>query len=80
MLVQDFKTSRSAWSDHQAEEQLLLCDDLVRRQIPGKQLHLQFAVITKAMSPKAQLLEATFDENKQERTKQVFENVWTAIQ
>ena len=43
VVVQDFKTSRSAWNDYQAEdqsEQLMLYADLVRRLIPGKQLRL----------------------------------------
>ena len=83
VVVQDFKTSRSAWNEYQAEdqsEQLLLYADLVRRLVPGKQLRLQFAVITKAKSPKVQLLEANFDESKLERTKRVFENVWSTIQ
>ena len=83
VVVQDFKTSRSAWNEYQAEdqsEQLLLYGDLVRRLVPGKQLRLQFAVITKAKNPKVQLLEANFDESKLERTKRVFENVWSTIQ
>lgn len=83
VVVLDFKTSRSAWSEYQAEdqsEQLLLYADLVRRLVPGKQLRLQFAVITKAKAPKVQLLEANFDESKLERTKRVFENVWSSIQ
>ena len=83
VVVQDFKTSRSAWNEYQAEdqsEQLLLYADLVRKLIPGKKLRLQFAVITKAKSPKVQLLEASFDESKLDRTKRVFENVWSAIQ
>ncbi len=83
VVVQDFKTSRSAWNDQQAEnqsEQLLLYADLVRRLIPGKRLRLQFAVITKAKSPKVQLLEASFEQSKLDRTKRVFESVWSAIQ
>ena len=83
VIVQDFKTSRSAWTDQQAEdqsEQLLLYADLARRLVPGKQLRLQFAVITKAKMPKVQLLETEFDENRLNRTKRVFESVWSAIQ
>ena len=83
VVVQDFKTSRSAWNEYQAEdqsEQLLLYADLVWSLIPGKQLRLQFAVITKAKNLKVQLLEANFDESKLERTKRVFENVWSSIQ
>ena len=83
VVIQDFKTSKSAWNEYQADdqsEQLLLYAALVRRLIPGKQLRLQFAVITKAKTPKVQLLEARFDESKLDRTKRVFENVWSAIQ
>jgi putative RecB family exonuclease len=83
VVVQDFKTSRSAWTAQQAEdqaEQLLLYADLVRGLVPGKQLRLQFAVLTKAKAPKVQLLEASFDQCKLDRTKRVFESVWTAIQ
>ncbi len=83
VVVLDFKTSRSAWNDQQAEnqsEQLFLYADLVRRLIPGKRLRLQFAVITKAKSPNVQLLEASFEQSKLDRTKRVFESVWSAIQ
>jgi putative RecB family exonuclease len=83
ILVQDFKTSRSAWKAHQAEdqsEQLLLYADLARRLVPGKRLRLQFAVVTKGKTPKCQLLEAKFDQAKLDRTKQVFSHVWSAIQ
>jgi len=83
IIVRDFKTSRSAWNQEQAadqSDQLLLYADLVRKIIPGKQLRLQFAVITKAKDPKVQLLEAVFDEGKLDRTKRIFETVWSAIQ
>ena len=83
IVVRDFKTSRSAWNPEQAadqSDQLLLYADLVRKVIPGKQLRLQFAVITKARDPKIQLLEASFDESKLDRTKRIFETVWSAIQ
>lgn len=83
VIVQDFKTSRSAWNEQQASdqsEQLLLYADLVRGLVPGKRLRLQFAVITKAKTPKVQLLEAPFDAGRLERTKRVFESVWAAIE
>ena len=83
IVIQDFKTSRSTWSDQQAAdqaEQLLLYADLARRLVPGKRLRLQFAVVTKAKTPKCQLIEANFDESKLDRTKQVFSHVWSAIQ
>ena len=51
------KTSRSDCNDFQAEdqsEQLLLYGDLSRRLVPGKKVRLQFAVVTKAKTPKVQ--------------------------
>ena len=83
VVIRDFKTSRSAWDQQQADDQsdqLLLYADLVRKVMPGKQLRLQFAVLTKARDPKVQLLETRFDEDKLGRTKRVFETVWSAIQ
>ena len=67
VVVQDFKTSRSAWSEQQAEdqsEQLLLYADLARSLIPGKKLRLQFAVVTKGKTPKCQSLEARVRPNQ----------------
>ena len=83
IVIRDFKTSRSLWNPEQADEQadqLLLYADLVRQVIPGKALRLQFAVITKARDPKVQLLEASFQQSKLDRTKRVFHTVWSAIQ
>ena len=83
VIVRDFKTSRSAWDEPQAvdqSDQLLLYADLVRKVMPGKQLRLQFAVMTKTRDPKVQLLETNFDERKLNRTKRIFQTVWSAIQ
>lgn len=83
VIIQDFKTARSAWSSEQAEEsaeQLLLYGDLVRRLVPGKALRLRFAVITKTKDPKLQILDAEFDAERLERTKGVFKAVWSAVQ
>lgn len=83
VIIQDFKTARSAWSFEQAEEsaeQLLLYGDLVRRLVPGKALKLRFAVITKTKDPKVQILDTPFDTDRLRRAKQVFQHVWLAIQ
>ena len=83
VIIQDFKTARSVWSPEQAHdqaEQLLLYGDLVRRLKPGKELKLRFAVITKTKDPKVQVLDTPFDTARLDRTKQVFQNVWLAIQ
>ena len=83
VIVQDFKTSRSAWSPEQADEQaeqLLLYGELARRLIPGKDLRLRFVVLTKTQYPQVQLLETPFGEVRLERTRQVVRHVWSAIQ
>ena len=83
IIIQDFKTARSAWSPEQAHdqgEQLLLYGELVRRLKPGKELKLRFAVITKTKDPKVQVLDTSFDTARLDRTKHVFQNVWSAIQ
>jgi putative RecB family exonuclease len=83
VVIQDFKTARSAWNTEQADEsaeQLLLYGDLARRLVPGKDLKLRFAIITKTKEPKVQVLDAKFDAERLDRTKQMFKTVWSAIQ
>jgi putative RecB family exonuclease len=83
VIIQDFKTARSAWSPDQADEsseQLLLYGDLIRQLVPGKDLKLRFAIITKAKEPKVQVIDAKFDAERLDRTKQMFKTVWSAIQ
>lgn len=82
VTVTDLKTARSRWSQDQAEdagEQLLLYSELVRRLVPGKELRLEFAVITKSAKPVAERLTVTFDPQRITRTKRVVERVWGAI-
>ena len=81
--VTEWQTLERAWDQQQVvdqSDQLLLYADLVRKVMPGKQLRLQFAVLTKSRDPKIQLLETTFDESKLDRTKRIFQAVWSAIQ
>jgi CRISPR/Cas system-associated exonuclease Cas4 (RecB family) len=83
VIVQDFKTARSLWNPEQAAEQaeqLLLYGSLVRRLVPGRELRLQFAIITKTKDPKVQCLEVPFDEARLARTKHIFQHVWSAIE
>jgi len=83
VTVTDLKTARSRWSQDQAGdagEQLLLYSELVRHLVPGKELRLEFAVITKAAKPVAERLPVTFDPQRIERTKRVVERVSGAIE
>ena len=60
-------------------EQLLMYADLAGKAIGGKQIRLQFAVLTKAKTPVLELHEVEFDARKLERSKSVFGRVWDAI-
>ena len=82
LVLTDFKTSRSRWSADQAQsqaEQLLLYADLAGRVLDGKQIKLQFAVVTKAKTPVIEVHEVEFDSARLDRTKAVFSRVWDAI-
>ena len=83
VTVTDLKTARSRWTANQAEdsgEQLLLYSELVRHLVPGKEIRLEFAVITKTAKPIAERLPVTFDSQRISRTKRVVERVWRAIE
>jgi len=83
VTITDLKTSRSRWTANQAEdagEQLLLYSELVRHLVPGKEMRLEFAVITKTAKPVAERLSVTLDSQRIARTKQVVERVWNSIQ
>ena len=82
LTVTDFKTSRSRWNSAQVAqqaEQLLLYSDLAGKVIGGKQVRLQFAVLTKAKTPILELHDVAFDAARLDRTKAVFSRVWAAI-
>ena len=83
LVLTDLKTSRSRWSADQAQsqaEQLLLYADLAGRVLDGKQIKLQFAVVTKSKTPVLEVHEVEFDATKLDRTKAIFGRVWGAIQ
>ena len=83
LVLTDFKTSRSRWSADQAQsqaEQLLLYADLAGRVLDGKQIKLQFAVVTKSKKPVIEVHEVSLDTARLDRTKAVFSRVWDAIQ
>ena len=82
LTVTDFKTSRGRWNSEQVAqqaEQLLVYADLAGKVIGGKQIKLQFAVLTKAKAPVLELHEVEFDSARLDRTKAVFSRVWDAI-
>lgn len=83
LIVTDFKTSRSRWSQDQVTEasgQLLLYHELTRPLAPQKRLRLQFAVMTKTKEPAVDLYEVPVDAGRIDRTKRIVERVWRAIE
>ena len=83
LVVTDFKTARSRWSDSLAQdqaEQLLLYSELAKQLAPGKDLRLEFAVLTKAKFPVADRLPVHVDHRRIARTKSVVRRIWQAIQ
>ena len=83
VIVTDFKTSRSRWSNGQVTDagaQLLLYSELARLLVPGKSVRLQFAVLTKTQNPVVEAWPLAVDSARIARTKRIFERVWEAIQ
>jgi CRISPR/Cas system-associated exonuclease Cas4 (RecB family) len=83
LIICDWKTARSRWSQEQAEaasEQLLLYSELAKDFAPGKPVKLEFAILTKAREPVVDRHLMPVDPAQVARTKQVVERVWRAIE
>ena len=83
LMVTDFKTARSAWSDDQAEnsaEQLLLYSELVRQRFCSASIRLEFVVVTKSKKVAIASHAVTLDSARVARTKQIVQRVWRAIE
>jgi putative RecB family exonuclease len=83
LTVTDFKTSRGVWDQDQvinSADQLLLYSDLVRPLADGRQIRLEFIVLTKTKVPSVMRYPVEFDPRQVERTKRTVEHVWRAIQ
>lgn len=83
LLVSDWKTSRAKYTQDQVDEsaaQLLLYGELARDFAPGKQLRLQFGVLTKTKDVSVDVHSFPFEQSTLDRTKRVVERVWQAVQ
>lgn len=83
LLVRDWKTSRAKYTQDQVDEsaaQLLLYGELARDFAPGKQIRLQFGVLTKTKEVNVDVHSIPFEQSTLDRTKRVVERVWQAIQ
>lgn len=82
LIVSDFKTSRSAWSDENAADaagQLQLYSLLVSQRFPGLKIRLEFVVLSKAKKVVITRHDIAFDAAQIERTKRIAQRVWQAI-
>jgi hypothetical protein len=83
LVISDWKTSRAKYTPDQVDElaaQLLLYGELARSFAPGKQLSLQFGVLTKTKEVSIDAHRVPFDPLQLDRTKRIVERVWRAIQ
>ncbi len=80
--VIDLKTSRSRWTQNQADnssEQLLLYSILAQELMPDKPVRLRFLVVTKTKVPTVESYTVTCDPSRVKRTKRVLQRTWQAI-
>ena len=83
IVVRDYKTSRSKWSQANAEssaDQLLLYGELAMHLFPGTDVAFEFVVITKANKPSVERFEVKSDDRRVNRTKLVANKTLRAIQ
>ena len=83
LTVVDLKTSRSKWSQEQAEnssDQLLLYSELARRMMPDKEVKLRFIVATKTKSPAIESFDVAAGNRRLRRTIKAVEHTWRAIE
>jgi putative RecB family exonuclease len=83
LAVLDFKTSRARWSTEQLREQsgqLHLYHELAKPLAQGRQVRLEFAVLTKTRVSALDVYEIAADRPSIERTKRVVARVWDAMQ
>ncbi len=83
LVVSDWKTSRSRWSQEQVDEsveQLLLYSELVREFVPGKPIKVEFTVLTKTKEVSVDRHLVAVDRLQVARVKRVVERVWRAIE
>lgn len=83
VVVTDFKTSGSRWSDEQREqqgEQLVLYSELARELLPGRELRLRFLVLTKSREPAIEQHDVALDASRSARLRAVLRRVWQSMQ
>ena len=83
LVITDFKTARSRWSQGQAENsssQLLLYSELARRLLPGWKVKLRFLVLTKTKTPNVESFDVAVSQHRVHRITKAVEHTWRAIE
>jgi len=83
LVIGDWKTARSRWSQEQAEdasEQLLIYSELARDFAPGKPVRLEFVIITKSKDVAIDRHSLQVNPTRLGRIKRVVASVWRAIE
>ncbi len=83
LIVSDWKTSRSKWSQEQVDEsadQLILYSELARDFAPGKAVRIEFAVLTKTKDISIERHRLGVSRGQVERTKRIVSRIFRAIQ
>ena len=83
LVITDFKTARSRWSQNQAENsasQLLLYSELARRMMPDRDVRLRFLVLTKTKTPTVEAFDIDVSRQRAQRTVKVVEHTWRAVE
>ncbi|MFT5327262.1 MAG: putative RecB family exonuclease, partial [Planctomycetaceae bacterium] len=83
LVITDFKTSRSRWSQNQAENsssQLLLYSELAKRMMPDREVRLRFLVLTKTKTPTVEAFNVDITPHLARRTIKAVEHTWRAIE
>ena len=81
LVITDFKTARSRWSQDQADnsaDQLLLYSELARRMMPDRDVRLRFLVLTKTKTPAVESFNVEASRRRSHRTTKAVEHTWRA--
>ena len=82
LVIVDWKTSRSRWSEEQADQaagQLLLYGALAKEMSPQKPVRLEFGILAKTKVPSIEVRTVTNDSKRTARTIAMVKRVWSAI-
>jgi len=83
LVIHDWKTARSRWSQEQAEdasEQLLLYSELAKDFAPGKPVRMEFVILTKTKDVIVDRHSLPVEPARANRPKRVVERIWRAIE